>query len=519
MLRSATAYSDKITLFHTFCALSTAKGIKLIMRIIVFILMFILTSAMLAACAETVNQNAETSAGISTETEPETEDPRYIANLPEADYEGYTFTFIDQDYGSSYWQTRDLVSEAANGDLINDAVYARNQKIAEEYNVTFKEVISTDYLGKVTTSIKAGDDVYDCIQLVLQSSKNMVLQGYLLDANLLPYLDLDKAYWDSNVIDAMTIAGKTYMYNGDINISHYDSCGVLLFNKNMQEAYGTEDIYDIVNSGAWTMDKLIGISEGITTDLNGDNQLTLFDDAWGYIYQLDSITSHLIGGGGNFALKDENKLPYDDFYNDLNVTVSEKIADILSSDRMINCQIQKSPDGSDILNFASATFEEERGLFFWVRLRQTEIYRSMNTDFGIIPIPKYSESQDDYRTEVNIYIGTMLTVPITCTDPERTSVILEALAESSSKNLKQAYYDTNLTVKLSRDTESEKMLDIILNNVIIDIGEVYQIGGLSQAYINLYNDADNYRNLASFYAEYESKITADIEKLIAAFSG
>jgi hypothetical protein len=94
--------------------------------------------------------------------------------------------------------------------------------------------------------------------------------------------------------------------------------------------------------------------------------------------------------------------------------------------------------------------------------------RAMETDFGIIPTPKYDEYQENYFTFVEMS-SSMVSVPVTA-DLNFTGHIAEALAYESVSTVTPAFYDLTLQTKTARDDESEAMLDIIFNNKIFDLG-------------------------------------------------
>lgn len=102
--------------------------------------------------------------------------------------------------------------------------------------------------------------------------------------------------------------------------------------------------------------------------------------------------------------------------------------------------------------------------------------RAMSTDFGILPSPKFDESQKNYYTYAEMS-GIVVSIPKTA-DPEFAGLITEALAYESGSTLMPAFYDLCLTSKVLRDDESEGMLDIIFNNKVYDIGYIYNIGTL-----------------------------------------
>ena len=71
-------------------------------------------------------------------------------------------------------------------------------------------------------------------------------------------------------------------------------------------------------------------------------------------------------------------------------------------------------------------FCDGKALFTDSSCFQISLTRDAATDFGIIPYPKYDETQDKYYSRIE---GCELFgVPLTNTDPEMTAVILEAMA-------------------------------------------------------------------------------------------
>ncbi len=119
-------------------------------------------------------------------------------------------------------------------------------------------------------------------------------------------------------------------------------------------------------------------------------------------------------------------------------------------------------DESD--NKSRTMFFDSRALFWFDVSSRAAAYRAEEIDFGIIPIPKYDEAQDRYRT-ISDQWGMVCAVPVSATDTERTGVITEALCAASLRYIVPAYYDIVLTGKAIRDVESEKMLDMIFDGI------------------------------------------------------
>jgi uncharacterized membrane protein len=89
-------------------------------------------------------------------------------NLPDIDLEGYVYTigFLDQGDGSAYYD--DWIAEDLDGDVVNDAIYQRNLKVSERFNIKFDYFSfpnTAEYPGTMTKVINAGDDVFDMVSL------------------------------------------------------------------------------------------------------------------------------------------------------------------------------------------------------------------------------------------------------------------------------------------------------------------------------------------------------------------
>ena len=98
------------------------------------------------------------------------------------------------------------------------------------------------------------------------------------------------------------------------------------------------------------------------------------------------------------------------------------------------------------------------------------LLRDMKDDFGVVPFPKYDETQERYYTRV--IDGWLHVVPSTSADPEFTSAIMEALASETAKNVFPEYYNKLLTQKILRDEESIEMMELIRANRVMDLGDV-----------------------------------------------
>jgi hypothetical protein len=437
---------------------------------------------------------------------------RLEPDLPDMDFGGYEFTFFAHriDYPGDWvgdGDPRELVVEEENSEPINDSVYKRNMKIMDKYNIDIKMITNSNDLGTLKKAVGAGDDIYDAAVIFNNNVPGVVTADLLVNVERLPYVNLKNPWWDP-AVNAMSIGGKNYLMAGDLLILDNEATNALLFNKDMMASFGIDLPYGMVKEGKWTMDKMNEIIKGTAADLNGDGKMG-DEDQWGLCVYNDSLHALFVSGGGTLAAKNENDLPYMDFVSPKNLAVFEKVTDLMyNPDYVINISGKDHTVGLGM-------FEENRVLFYWMRMRVVEFFRGMESNFGIIPLPKYDEAQDSYHSVVNPYTGVLLGVPKSAEDLERTSVILEALSAEGRYTLRPAYYDVVLQRKYTRDDESSDMLDIIFNSRVYDIGGVYSFGNVWLDFINLAAKYD--KNIVSFYEKKIGAIETAIDKVVTAF--
>jgi hypothetical protein len=144
-----------------------------------------------------------------------------------------------------------------------------------------------------------------------------------------------------------------------------------------------------------------------------------------------------------------------------------------------------------------ASFIDNRVLFNNAGMNRVTLFRSMETDFGIIPPPKFDEQQENYYSSITTQSATAFIIPITITDDDIGTVgaIIDQLASKSRQTLLPAYYTTNIQIQLLRDEDSGEMMDLIFANRVFDLGLIHNFGGVA----GIFNTAmrNNNPNIAS----------------------
>ncbi|MBQ2710310.1 MAG: extracellular solute-binding protein [Clostridia bacterium] len=411
------------------------------------------------------------------------------------------------------WHLLDV--ESITGETLNDAIFNRNKKVEDVYNVdiAMEYVTDGDFKSTAMSHINAGDSEYAAIFGRLDHLYPMAQEGYFMNWHTLPYTDTSAEWWDQAAVRDLTYKNRLYALTGDISTSANSRVYSLVFNKDLCRDLNLDLPYQTVLDGKWTVDVFNKYITNVNQDVNGDAQMD-YEDRWGYFSQNGNSYMMYFAGGGRVVqtnAKGELELVFNDARNVELATKALEISIDESKTLMAN-QLVSENGGSWAA--ASAWFAGGNAL-----MRSSVFepvprdYRSMDTDFGVLPYPKLDENQDKYYTMAE-ELSIMLTVPVTA-DAEFSSLILEAMAIESVNTVSPAFYDVCLNGKIVRDEESKEMLDILFENKVFDIGLVTGIGSFKSTMTSM--EAADDTGVASKYASLLSSAEEQLKNITEKF--
>ena len=433
----------------------------------------LLTASLISCGGDEPGTTVNTGADTTPVTEAVTEAPRVKADLPDKDFGGRDFTFYGRIY-DNVWSATDLYAHEEVGEQINDAVYARTMFIEDTYNIKLGAIESktetvTSELKKLIT---AGDDSFEAIVCDVYDSGALAVDGMLYDLKGLEHIDLSREWWAQSTNNSLSIANRQYYATGDIFIIDNKATRIFFFNKDIIRDLDLENPYDLVEANKWTLDKYIELSEEALYDLNGDNTYTRDADRYGTMAQTQLGAVLYFASGNRLTGKDKDDLPYAicSTANAISAmtAISEKIAGLPSISTSGDTGLSNGhhPDNLEY-------FMDGRVLFAPEVLVHIETMRACQVDIGILPPPKFDEAQESYHCYADGWCVNVLSIPTTNANPNDTAFILEAMAADSMNNLTPAYFDVVLTDKYARDAQSVRMLDLILDSVVMDNANIF----------------------------------------------
>jgi hypothetical protein len=430
------------------------------------------------ACGEAADDPALTGSGVtsSVENESETELNDWLPD--DLNFGGDKITFIS--HYREGWTSGEIAVEGLISEPVNDAVYERNKAVEERLGV---EIVSIEehnndpgvVVNKVATAVKSGTHEYDVMAAACYTSVNQSISGTFADLRGTEWLDFEKPWWSEGFNEVIEYNGAQYAVTGDMVLSLYRFAFVTIFNKDIFTDAGQTHLYDYVQNGTWTLDKQIELVPLFHKD-NGNAR----QDKEGDVYGLVS----------------NDYLSVDPYWSSCMVDIIKKNGDgdyeiVFNVDKLHNvCDKTLRlfyECGDATYNFKHEGLDDEqayiRDMFAdsyaamaTVRILELEAgsIRNMEDEFGVVPMPKYDEAQTRYRTLLHDQF-TVACVPTTAASErvDEISAVLEAMASTSYKTVRPAYYETTLRTKIAKDPQSAEMFDLIVDNVYIDAGIIY----------------------------------------------
>ena len=480
-------------------------------------LILVLMSTIITGCSDKTPEtqvfagNDEITAADAADTPEEETTKYYAADIPEGtDYGGYEFRILVNEVSRFVWGDVDVIAAEQNGEAINDAVYARNRFVEETLNVVIKPTESASVSGDLDKTVMAGEDAYDLAFAHTHGAFDLAQKELIMQLPDITALDLSSEWWDQNSLSDLSVNNKQFMMTGDIGTMYKKSIGIIMFHKGILADYNLDDPYVMMNNKEWTIDVMAEMGKMVSNDLNGDGKYDE-NDMYGLLYFCDMMGISLIGSGVKFVTKGADDIPALTFYDEKTQSVVEKLSTLLYNPQLSYSWSKVGKDEKTTF----AMYQNNQSLFYYGELHSVATMRSMDADFGILPIPLYDSNQESYYHCVNPHVAPMVVIPKTIGDLDRTGYILDVMGAASKNFLTPAYYDITLKGKVTRDEQSSDTLDIVLNTIKYDLGYLSN-WGLSNICNDLANQYD--LDLASRFAKSEASITTKMTTMIEKYA-
>ena len=460
------------------------------------VIMSLLLSAV-TSCGSESTKN-QTSSSLDDTTPPE---ETVDTEVPIADLDGYKFRILSfGDYGlKSMW------AESETGSLLNDTVYRKIRTVEERLNcdIALAENASlssgTGNSNLIKNPILADEDAFDLVGYHDITLAGMSLEGLLLNTYKIPNLDFSKPWWPEFTIESLSVGEKMYLFSNYLSYQRTMETHVLFFNKTLLTDNSIELPYSSVKDGSWTLDKLSSIIKLGSKDLNGDSVMDE-NDQYGAVnnpYYYGVMEAYRLEPYQHDA---DGNLTYV-FDLDKYQTLVEKLFGFFRGEGSFTTK-----KGEETFSM----FANGQAMFTHGNIGEAiDIYSASNVIYGVLPMPKVDETQDDYYSGCN---DKPLAVPITAApNIDKVGMIIENLSAEGYRQVYPVLFEQALKARYADQSDDADMFDIINKNSILSFSYIY---GENSPYNNMLEKLFAGKNPNTNVASYAASIKSSQQKRV-----
>ncbi len=417
--------------------------------------------------------------------------------------------------------TRDFMVEYSESGL-SKVIYERNLACEEYLGITIKFTPEPGHYNsgmpeRIYTLVTSGACEYDMVSMALNTG---IIGGYIdIYKNIMQmdYMNLDHEWWVQDLIAQNAINNQLYFVTGDACISTYAYIGCVFANLKVADDYNVNvNLYDLVDSGDWTMEEFYRLFKMVGSDDNGDGVYDPLTETYGWcnhnigvrlMWSSADIELIVRKSDGTFALRDGLDSRILDFVDDIKTAYDDPLSDYTGVDaEMIDAMV------------------DDRVFLVTSYLGKAEDFKANNMEspFAILPSPKYDAEQEDYIS-TNMPSYNALFFPSTISNEDLSAQVAEFMGWYGKTVVVPEYYDETLKYKNNDVKDNIEMLELIRDKLRVTPNESYGVISGNGADSVMYwtqltditaSDTGFYSNPSSVWKQQASTIANNISTYI-----
>ena len=291
----------------------------------------------------------------------------------------------------------------------------------------------------------------------------------------------------------------------------------MYFSKDLIEQNKLENPYQLVYDGQWTLDTMKKMAGSAARDINGNSEIDK-EDIFGFASEIDTVFYTLFSAGERYSDRDAKGDLQVTLNSEETVSIVEKIVPLIRDKNTTMYNGDWEAGYSSVFSelFMPKLMENEL-LFYSNQLLVTLNLRAMESDFGIVPMPKYDEAQKEYYSIANTWFSDHIVVPATNSVLVLVGHLLDAMGYYGQQYITSAFIDESIINKGIRDEDSLNMIHLIHENQIFDVGLLFNWGGMTgmmQRFVTT-----NSTDFASAWAGISEKVDTELAATAAMLKG
>lgn len=378
---------------------------------------------------------------------------RHLDSIGKADYEGSAVMIATP--------KASIIDEEERGTVLSEMVANRNMLVEEQLGVSIyaKSVDADTMYAEVFNAERAGDYYADILTVPQYYMSQYVASGLLFNLNSLPFFDTSAGYNIESGASAGMAASKGYGIAGWATLEP-DLLSAVFFNKEIIEDAGLESPYELVKRNEWTWDKFFEYTAQVPSlreTGEGYSELT----SYGFQNVATSFADLIfVSEGNSFITAGSGVVPQISFTYDSSLHA-------MTTAQTLYKDPYKNYNSLDAIN----TFASGGSMFLIDRLGTVKTIAASSADWGVVPLPKGSAEQEDFRTLASNE-SLMFAVPAGCNNAEVVSKVINSMNAASLGYAADAYV-TDYMYYYLRDNESVGMVEKICYSAYFDLAYTF----------------------------------------------
>ena len=393
------------------------------------------------------------------------------------------------------------------GDIVADDIFDRTGWLKENYGISLTNtfVDHPKIAQTVTTLLSSGSNEYQVFVDFSYNAQSVMGRNYFLDLAVLPNVDFEKPWWVTESIEELAIGDFVEMAASDLLVLDKGATSMIFYNIPMADALSLDNLYDLVDNGEWTIATMAEYAEMAYAD-DGNDQRDQYD-TFGFANGDDLVLDLYAAAGMKLISRNADDEYYYSYGNDEETVevMTSILEDVMYQDFFWNSWLTRN-EVSD-----QPSFKKDQSLFSQGMAKSCNSFRDMESAYGILPVPKYDEEQEQYYSRVNNYHDSLIAVFNTVDNPEAIGAALEVMGYYSYYNIYSDFYEVVIQGRGTRDEESRRMLDLIFSNRTYDLGLVYDPNGFSDKVLRFTHTGGT--DIASFMGEWRERLNTSMDDL------
>lgn len=376
----------------------------------------------------------------------------------------------------------EMTEEMVASDSVNDAIFERNNQVKNKLgltNIAWTEIEGNssnvqNFVQFVERVALNQDLEIDVIATYSRTAGLCAQKGFLLPINHYDkYINLENSWYPENLLNEINIGGNIYFVSGDISTNLLFLTYGFIFNKTLMDDLGKSytDLYALVDEGKWTLAEMYKLVEDyyVDADMNGAKS---DNDGYGllsYNYHLDAFYT---GSGLKLVEIDNNTTDplklvtiSPDYGSQKAIDLNDRLGQLFTSDHARN------------LNPAKPFANNQNTIAEVTRVRDIReiVSAEKKMEYGVLPLPKYDEAQEDYHCVAGnpFTLWGIFSYNFDLEREESAAGFIEYMGYYGEQNTTEAIFEYLFKGRYADQPDDAVSFEIIRRTTTFDIGRIF----------------------------------------------